>query len=143
MCTPIPSVASRFTSASSTTLQFLHPAVGEPTHTRSHGTGLFISQPANHMMDPTTSIKNATWEGGSTGQSPTRTQGPGRDALSKAADTNVYGCPGDNGTGVCTETVIPPLGVPALMRTFHLIRMADQLEVPYIVLNTRDRLCWI
>lgn len=42
-------------------------------HTRSHGTGLFISQPANHMMDPTTSIKSDTWEGSSTGQSPTRT----------------------------------------------------------------------
>ncbi len=43
------------------------------THTRSHGIGLFISQPANHMMDHTTSIKNDIWEGGSTGQSPTRT----------------------------------------------------------------------
>lgn len=59
-----------------------------------------------------------------------------------AVDTNVYRCPGDNVT-VCTETVIPPLGVPALMRTFHLIRMADQLEVLYVFLNTRDRLCWI
>lgn len=37
-------------------------------HTISHRTGLFISQPANHMMDPTTSIKHDTQEGGSTGQ---------------------------------------------------------------------------
>lgn len=124
MCTPIPSVASRFTSASSTTLQLLHPAVGEPPHTHTHThaymrtrspTGrvcLSASLPTTWWIKPRAS--NMTLRGWQRRSDPRRTCGPGRDALRSQLWTQTR-------TDALEMMFVPrSWGVLALMSTFYL-----------------------
>lgn len=118
MCTTIPSVASRFTSAGSTTLQLLHPAVGEPTHTHLHTrspTGrvcLSASLPTTWWIKPRAS--NMTLRGWQRRSDPRRTYGPGRDALRSQLWTQTR-------TDALEIMFVPwSRGVLALMSTFYL-----------------------